>query len=353
MRRTLPRFIGVALVALSVTLSAQSAGFLTDRFQSYLDALRRQAGIPGLSGTVLRHGTVVWEAGLGVQDIQRNIGATPETPYFLGDLTQVFTATLVLQCIEQGRATFDDLVVIPSAEGFQAETATVRRLLIHDGATPGVPPYAYSPSRFAALSGVVERCTGTTYRQAVVTSLLDRLGMARTLPGLDAATVAPTPFDDPVRLASYSGLSLETATPYAVDAQGRATPSTFPPDGLNGAVGMVSTVRDLARFDVALDQLVLLQQQTLVNAWTPRPPVDGKPRPFGHGWFAQWYEGEQLVWHFGYTPGVGSALWLKLPARGTTLILLANSDALSAQFSLESGDVTSSPFARLFLGFFR
>jgi CubicO group peptidase (beta-lactamase class C family) len=122
---------------------------------------------------------------------------------------------------------------------------------------------------------------------------------------------------------------------------------------LNAAVGIVSSVRDLARFDSALDDHVLLSEDTLANAWTPRPPVDGRPRPFGHGWFAQLDDDEPIVWHFGYTPGVGSALWIKLPERGTTLILLANSDGLSAHFSLADGDVTDSPFARVFLSLFR
>jgi len=352
MRRTLPSLIAVALLALSVSLSAQSADFVTDRFQSYLDALRRQAGIPGLSAIVLHNGNVVWEAGLGAQNIERNLPATPDTPYYLGDLTQVFTATMVLQCIEQGLVSFDDDVVVPQVEGAQPVTATVRRLLIHDGITPGGPLFEYSPARFAALSSVVERCSQTTYRQHVLTSLLDRLGMARSLPGLDAATLEPTPFDS-ARLASYAGLILEVATPYTIDAQGRSSVAPRPADGLNAAVGLVSTVRDLARLDAALDQLVLLRQETLANAWTPRTAVDGKVRPFGHGWFAQFDQNEPIVWHFGYTPGGGSALWLKLPARGTTLILLANSDGLSAQFSLQNGDVTSSPFARLFLSLFR
>ena len=89
-----------------------------------------------------------------------------------------------------------------------------------------------------------------------------------------------------------------------------------------------------------------------------RPPAaghenQGRRRPFGHGWFAQLYQNEPIVWHFGYTPGAGSALWIKLPARSTTLILLANSDGLNAHFPLANGDVTVSPFARVFLSLFR
>ena len=58
------------------------------------------------------------------------------------------------------------------------------------------------------------------------------------------------------------------------------------------------------------------------------------------------------MWHFGYAPDASSALFIHLPARHKTLILLANSDGLAAAFSLPNGDVTLSPYARLFLSLF-
>ena len=73
----------------------------------------------------------------------------------------------------------------------------------------------------------------------------------------------------------------------------------------------------------------------------------------GLGWFSQIVDGQPVVWHFGYTPNASSALLLKLPNRHITFILLANSDALSAQFSLASGDITTSPFAQLILSLLR
>jgi CubicO group peptidase (beta-lactamase class C family) len=350
MRRSLP-FLA-ALLATSVALTAQTGEFVTDRFGRYLDALRRQAGIPGVSATILRNGNVIWEAGLGQANVERSVPAAPDTLYYLGDLTQVFTATMVLQCIEQGQLKFDDVIAVPQPEGAAPASATVRQLLIHAGTDPAGPPFVYSPARFAALTGAVDTCAGVPYRQQLIASLLDRLGMARTVPGLDAGALFTPPFESE-RVASYAGLLQEIATPYTVDGRGRPVATALPASGLNAAVGLVSSVRDLARFDAALDRYVLLSAETLVNAWTPRPPVGGRPRPFGHGWFAQLYQNEPIVWHFGYTPGAGSALWIKLPARSTTLILLANSDGLNAQFPLANGDVTVSPFARVFLSLFR
>ena len=58
----------VALVSAAVLLSgsglrAQALPFLL--FERYLDPLRIQAGIPGLSAVILQDDQVVWERGLG------------------------------------------------------------------------------------------------------------------------------------------------------------------------------------------------------------------------------------------------------------------------------------------------
>jgi hypothetical protein len=64
----------------------------------------------------------------------------------------------------------------------------------------------------------------------------------------------------------------------------------------------------------------------------------------------QSYNGELIVWQFGSDTNASSSLVMTLPARGITLILVANSDGLAKPASLAGGDVTVSPFARVFLG---
>jgi len=70
------------------------------------------------------------------------------------------------------------------------------------------------------------------------------------------------------------------------------------------------------------------------------------------GVFVQRYGSDPVIWHFGLIPGAYSSLIVKLPARHLTLILLANSDGLTAPFDLAQGDVTRSLFAVLFLRLF-
>jgi CubicO group peptidase (beta-lactamase class C family) len=114
---------------------------------------------------------------------------------------------------------------------------------------------------------------------------------------------------------------------------------------------LITTARDLAKFDVALKNGIVMRAQTLAAAWTPPVGAAGQPLPHGVGWFVQSYNGEPIVWQFGES-NVSSSLIVTAPRRGLTLILLANSAGLSQSFGLPAGDLTASPFARLFLGLF-
>ena len=115
---------------------------------------------------------------------------------------------------------------------------------------------------------------------------------------------------------------------------------------------MISTVRDLEQFDLALKKGVLLRPEWRVLAWTPPTDANGQPLPHAYGWFVQTYNGERIVWQFGVSDNASSSMVIAVPTRGLTLILLANSQGLARPFELSAGDVTVSPFARLFLSIF-
>ena len=143
--------------------------------------------------------------------------------------------------------------------------------------------------------------------------------------------------------------TLEDPTPpysaFAMDA-GQGLPS------IDAREGLISTVRDLAKYDAAIDRHQFLRQETQDRAWTPAVSSGGQTLPHGLGWFAQRYRGLKLVWHFGYWPYNFSALFLKVPEKNLTLIVLANSDGLSAPFFHDNWDVETSAFASCFLRLF-
>jgi CubicO group peptidase (beta-lactamase class C family) len=326
---------------------AQNLPFLL--FERYLDPLRVSAGIPGLSAAIVQDGGVLWERGLGMRDLEGFHDATPATPYLIGDLTQTLTAALVLYCQERGRLQLDQPIGTwaPSVE---SPSTSLWQLLTHH--SPGTSSgFRYDASRYAHLARPIEACFNLPFRRVVAGEVFDTLGMSTAVPGYDIGSVPPELLQlfDEAKLATYARVLQTLATPYKVDRRARATRNTIPISGVDGANGLIASVRDLARFDGALTQY--LRPETLAAAWT-NAAHNGAATPFGLGWFVQNYNGEKVVWHFGNIPEAYSSLILKVPSRRVTLILLANSDGLSAPFALHEGDVTSSLFARTFLRLF-
>ena len=338
-----PFTVFVAALLLGPHTSAQSLSF--SLLERYLESLRVEAGIPGLSVSVLQHGAVVWEQGFGRQDLEGAIPATPSTPYVLGNLSQSIGATLLLRkCIEEGRAELSEPVA-RWAPQFPDHSASLRDVLTHT-----TPPasFHYDPARFAALTGAIEACAGLPYPQVLAHEVFGRLGMSRSVPGHALATFTPPDVAalGAATMARYADVLATLAVPYRVDPRTRAAArSTVPLMPADAAAGIVSTVQDLARLDIALDDDNALLTAPVRNlAWTQAWPL-----PTGLGWFVQPYNGERIVWQFGLVENAYSALILKVPERRLTVILLANSDGLTAPFALDQGDVTASVFARLFL----
>jgi CubicO group peptidase (beta-lactamase class C family) len=347
-----------AVLAVAVVSRAQqqptifTPGGTLPVLESYLESLRLQSGIPGMSAAVVReHGEIAWDKGFGYENVATRVRATADTPYVVGDLTGTLTAALLLQCVEQRRITLDE----PFEKfGLSAPepTATLRQLLSHSA--PGGTGFAYSPPRYAHLADLMEWCAPQPFRKSVAHRILNRLVMYDSAPGTDwkdPELSLPEGLFEASDVDRYRRVLDRLAVPYKVTNRTRVERTELPATGITATGGLVSTVRDLAKFDGGLDgeEGSLLDADTLAAAWTPAPTLAGTASPMGLGWFVQTYRGERLVWHFGNVPNAYSSLILKLPARKLTFILLANSDGLSAPFDLQQGDVTSSLFASLFL----
>jgi len=178
--------------------------------------------------------------------------------------------------------------------------------------------------------------------------------MSDSVPGSDVVRLTPPAEGFTAQdLDQFSGALRRLATPYSVDKRGRATPSTYVASTLTPASGLISSVRDLEKFDLALKNGAFIRSASwLTLMFTPPAGSNGQPLPHAFGWFAQDYNGERVVWQFGISDNASSSMIIMLPRRGTTLIMLANSQGLARPFSLGAGDVTVSPFARLFLSIF-
>ena len=137
------------------------------------------------------------------------------------------------------------------------------------------------------------------------------------------------------------------AQPYALDREFKTTKISYP-QGFSTSAGLMSTVLDMAKYDIAIDQNKFLTKETQQLAFTPAKSTKGEDLPYGLGWFTTNYKGTKLLWHYGYWTG-NSSFIMKVPERNLTFIIMANSDNLSRPTDLGSGDALSSAVSMAFL----
>jgi CubicO group peptidase (beta-lactamase class C family) len=349
------RFLVVVTTGLVFAVSSPLNGqdLLLDRFRDYIESLRIQSGIPGLAAAIVGNTDVIWEQALGKQDVERSIVTRTDTPFPLDSLTQVFSATLTLLCVEQGAFSLDDRIGKFRPDSSDA-AATIRQLLSHTSVSvSGSLVFAYRPERLEPLKNIIRSCTGDSFRETL-SNFLEHEIMYDSVPGADVIYVAPPDegVPTPAQVLRYTGVLERLATPYAIDARGRATVSQYTATTLTPGGGLISTVQDFAKFMLQLRKGEILRPETLAVAWRPPLDLDGQRLPHGLGWFVQTYNGEPVVWQFGAGENGSSSLAITVPARGLTLIMMANSNRLVKPFSLATGDLTVSPFARVFLNLF-
>ena len=330
-------------------------------FERYVEPLAQQMGMPGLSAVIIRNNRVAWRRGYGYADAENRIAATTDTPFAIGGVTQAITGVLIGICVDRHQLRVDQGIreFVPTF----AQPASIRHVLAH--ASTG--RFQYDPAAFAGLTGVIEKCLNEPFRVATATEIIRRLSMTRSAPGLDVRepnSGVLALFGLP-EAQHYSRVLEQLAMPYRIQ-DGRYSRSEYPAFGLDAAGGLVASAEDLALFEGSLDDDPLnadnipISRSTLLQMWTQQTVdianasgnVQSVPLPTGLGWFVQTASGVPLVWTFGHIPDAGSALIVKMPSKRLTLIMLANSDGLTAGYNFEQGDVTTSPFVKVFLRLF-
>lgn len=145
----------------------------------------------------------------------------------------------------------------------------------------------------------------------------------------------------------FEKVSKILAQPYGLDSQSNVRKISYPTH-FSTSAGLISTVLDMAKYDIAVDQNKFLTKESQQLAFTPFVSTKGEAQPYGLGWFTQDYKGLKMLWHYGYWQA-NSSFILKIPEKNITFIALANTDNLSRPTDLGSGDALSSPVGMAFL----
>jgi CubicO group peptidase (beta-lactamase class C family) len=353
------QFGGVVRTGASVAHAPSQADVAaSDRLVRRFDSLRLARRIPGLAAIVLRDTTIVVARGFGMADMEHAVPVTPNTPFNIASVAKPMAGVVALKLVAQGLLDLDR--PMRTYEGFrefcgavrgvggifwgdyacETDALTLRHVLtMTANGTPGTR-FLYNPPSFSWGSRPMMQVTGVPYSTLVDSLVLRPAGMARSA-------------RKHRNLALREDLAKDLARPYHVDSSGAVRPSEPPgPQGDGAAGGVIATAMDLARFDVALTRGVFLPDSLRKVMWSATRTATGEVLPYGIGWFVQQHEGDTLLWHSGLWEGAYSAIYLRVPTRDVTLILLANSDGLWWDNPLDKAEVHRSPFVAALLAEF-
>jgi CubicO group peptidase (beta-lactamase class C family) len=328
------------------------------RFETLLESLRQDLKIPAYSAAIVKNQKVIWAKGFGYADVENKIPATEHTAYHLASLTKTFASTILMQLVQEGKVKLDDPV---SKYGIVLESngvIKVRHLFSHTSEGNPGEQYHYNGNRFAELDKVIQKAGGKSFAELLISNILDPLGMNETAPNVPrtVSTGSPTNTDDGARSGAlitekhqqrFDTVVKILAQPYALDREFKITKISYP-QSFSASAGLISTVLDMAKYDIAIDQNKFLSKETQQLAFTPTVSTKGETLPYGLGWFTTNYKGTKMLWHYGYWTG-NSSFILKVPEQKMTFIIMANSDNLSRPTDLGAGNALSSAVGMAFL----
>ncbi|WP_126246309.1 serine hydrolase domain-containing protein [Chitinophaga rhizosphaerae] len=311
------------------------SAFLTS-FRQKIEQYRKRYHIPGLSVGIVANGRLAWSQGFGFADIGNGIVPDEHTNYQVASVTKTFGAVILMQLVYEGKLSINDPInkygIQLGARWGSDPRIKLKHLLTHtaagndfNGFRPG-RKFIYNGGWYNQLRRPIEQASGQTFAELIMERIVRPLGMSQTAPSPDdPASFRLTGFDS----TAFAGTM---ALPYDWNKKERKLERVKNFHyGFGPAAGLVSNVADLAKYAVAIDERQFLTPAQWDTMWTPFVTPKGRSIQYGQGWFTTKYKGEKVVWHTGWWYGY-SALFLMVPRRKLTFIVLGNSQDVSRPF---------------------
>ncbi len=321
---------------------------------------------PGVAVAIVRKGAAPWLKGYGVRAMGKAAPVDVHTRFGIASNSKAFTAAALAILVEEGKLGWDDALTTHLPEFRMADPAvtgmfTVRDLLVHRSGLPlGAGDLMYFPRSSADAAQVVralqylrpvrgfrtgydydnilyivagvliERVSGTSWRQFVQTRLLTPLGMADAVPSLEL-----------LKTGNVAGRHARLGPP----VRGVGPMQAIRPDEsplVDAGAGINASVTDIAKWlevQLALGALPdgkrLWSKDSAAEMWQPQVivsssdgatdlnPARAVMAGYALGWQVQDYRGRRLVSHSGGLSGQVTQTAL-IPSAGVGVAVFSN-----------------------------
>jgi dipeptidyl aminopeptidase/acylaminoacyl peptidase/CubicO group peptidase (beta-lactamase class C family) len=319
-----------------------------------LAVLAERHRVPGATLGILRSGDGADEtcvAAYGLLNKTTGVETTDDSVFQIGSMTKVWTATVVMQLVDEGKLDLDAPIVdvLPELELADQDVAarlTMRHLLTHTSGIDGdvftdtgrgddcleryvgllaeaaqnhplAATWSYCNSGFVLAGRVIEKLTDGTWDAAITERLVGPLGMTHT---------GTLPEEALLHRAAVGHMSEAGAEPERAPAWG--LPRALGPAGLinSTAADVLAFARMHLSGGLAPDGTRILSESA-VSAMTEHqadlPDKYTLGDSWGLGWIRFGWDGRRLIGHDGNT--LGQAAFLRvLPDEGLAVTLLTN-----------------------------
>jgi len=297
-------------------------------------------------------------AGFGVASLETGYPVHPDSLFQIGSISKVFTATLVVMLVEEGKLDLDTPVItwapdLKLADPTAREQVTLGMLLCHSAGfygdffedfgmgddalsryvarldtlaqqTPPGASWAYNNAGFCLAGAIVERVTGQPFERVMRMRVFEPLGLTRSFYFAHEAIAYPVAVGHTQKTPGSD--EHEVARLYPL------------PRAVNAAGGIIATVDDLLTFaafhmngGVARDGKRLLSEEATRAMWEPRIKAANFAEAYATGWETRMIDGVRLIGHGGSTNGFNARLTL-IPERRYAIAILTNSGRGSAMY---------------------
>lgn len=299
------------------------------------------------SGAVLvaNGNTIVYKGAVGMASHEWQQPNTTQTRFRLGSVTKQFTATLILQLVQEGKLNLNGKIT-DYLTNYRKETGSqvsIHHLLTHSSGIPNytdnesffpnsVKPYSvtdfvriycsgdlefkpgtqfsYSNSGYFILGAILEKITGKTYEQVLKEKILEPLGMKQTGYDMHEYIIPGRAVGYERKLSGYQHASyLNMGLPYA-------------------AGSLYSSVEDLMIWNQALYGNKLLADSLKLKMFDGYLEME-KNIKAGYGWFNEKIQTPDtnkvihMIWHSGGINGFRSEL-ARFPNEKNFIVVLDN-----------------------------
>ncbi|MFD2933468.1 serine hydrolase domain-containing protein [Spirosoma flavum] len=322
-----------------LVLTSYSFGqtLLTQKLDSLMDSYVHQRYFSG-SVLLAKGDTILYQKVFGLADREKKIAIQPTTTFSIASVGKIFTATLIMQLVNEGKIDLDKTVndYLPEWKIPNGNHIRVRHLLTHTGATndymansdydkvhatvssiddimpfvvAGVTvkdtlgmEFGYSNSGYILLGKIIEKVTGKPYTIVWQERILSPAGMTNTY-------LRPEGFQAPAE-----------ATPYDLFTDKAYVPEkdSYMPAFSDG--GAMSNSTDLWRFGRWF--MKTIPAQTRQAMWTPYV-MSRINSYYGYGWTITEPQGRKRVSHSGGSKGWAANFEI-VPQDEYTVIVLIN-----------------------------